>query len=271
MRKNKLSFLAASIAMTLSVLACNLGAAPQENPVTPPPANATESAPPVEPPTEMPQEDPAAAAGACANPYLPIVAGATWMYTLTGPVPDTFTRSILSVDANGFTDQDSFGSGVTRQGTWGCENGNLTANNPSSGSSASVDTEGTSVQFQTTAMSGVTLPASINIGDSWTQSLTLEGTQTISGTSYPASNQMTNTCTAAGMESATVAAGPFDALRVECQTTMIIGVTMNGNPIQTTLAFGATSWYAMNIGLIKTVSTGSGMDSTTELVSYSIP
>ena len=253
--------------LTLSMLACNLGvsapatdAAPASNDGNPSPGPATEAV----------VENPPANA-ACDNPYMPIVVGATWNYNLTSQNPDTYVHSIISVEGTGFTEQDVFGSGVTRQGKWNCENGNLIALNPSGGGSANVSAEGTTVDFQTTAIDGVTLPASLNPGDTWSQSLTLEGTQTINGQAFPASNQTTQNCTAVGVESVTVPAGTFDAMRVDCQVTINIALDMGGGPLANVIALNNTNWYALNIGLVKTVSIGSGLDSTTELTSYSIP
>lgn len=266
--------------LVLSLSACNLGSpAPQatEEDTTAPTTETTEVSPTeisaTEPSTTAPTTAPeSAGAGACDNPYLPVVAGATWNYKLTGPIPDTFTHTILSVESDGFTEQDEFTSGVTRQGQWRCENGNLIALNPTGGSSATVSTEGVSVNFETTAFSGVTLPATINPGDTWSQSLTLEGTQTISGTSYAASNQFTSDCTAVGIESVTVEAGTFDAMRVDCQIEMNISVALDpNNPISTPLSMQGSNWYVENIGMVKNATTSPGLDSTTELVSYNIP
>ena len=254
--------------LVLSMLACNLGsAAPTDAPSDDPNSGGTESTP--APVNEA--ANPPVSAGACDNPYMPVIVGATWNYNLTGPTPDTYVHSILSVEADGFTEQDVFGSGVTRQGQWKCENGNLIALNPSGGGSASVTSEGTSVDFQTTALEGVTMPASLNPGDSWSQSLTLEGTQTVNNETMPVSNQVTQACTAAGVESVTVPAGTFDAMRVECQVNMTIPIDIAGSPFTTPIALNNTNWYALKVGLVKTVSTGSGLDSTTELTSYSIP
>lgn len=271
MKTNK-SFIVISTGMLIfSMLACNLGktipstdSAPIEGgefPSTPLPAVEA---------TVITSAD-TGNIGACSNPYMPVIAGAMWTYKLTGPVPDTYTHSITTVEADGFTEQDVFGTGVTRQGKWTCDNGNLIALNPSGGSSASVETEGMTSEFQTTSLEGVTLPASINPGDSWTQSITIEGTQTLNDTTIPSKNQTTSTCTASGVESVTVEAGTFDAMRVDCQNTMIITITMNNSPIETSLTFNATNWYAKDVGLVKTVSTGENLDSTIELVSYSIP
>ncbi len=254
-------------ALIVSMLACNLGkVAPSDSPGDDQNSAVTESTPaPVNEAANPP------VAGACENPYMPVIVGATWNYNLTGPSPDTYIHSILSVEANGFTEQDVFGSGVTRQGQWECDNGNLVALNPSGGGSASVTSEGTSADFKTTALEGVTMPASLNPGDSWSQSLTLEGTQTVNSDTFPVSNQVNQACTAAGVESVTVPAGTFDAMRVDCQVNMNITIDIAGSPFTTPIALTNTNWYAIKVGLVKTVTTGSGLDSTVELTSYLIP
>lgn len=268
MKTKNLSLLISAIALIAAMLACNVGAAPTQG-ATPPPQAATSTS---ESATALPEITPAAeATGACANPYLPVIAGATWNYKLTAAVPDTFTRSIVSSDETGFVDQDVFGRGVSRQGRWKCENGNLIALDPANGGSASVSSESVTVDFQTTELNGVTLPAKVNPGDTWTQNLTLEGTETINGVQMPARNQLTSTCTAIGTESVTVEAGTFDSIRMDCQTIMNISVTMQGNPVGTTLTIDAKNWYVENIGLVKSTTTGNGLDSTVELVSYHIP
>lgn len=269
--KNKFSLLSAAIALAISTLACNFGRTPDPYIPVPPTVEqgwtqtAQETAAAV---TEVPVSG---GGGACANPYLPVVTGATWNYKMTGSTPDTFTRSIVSADEVSFTDQDVFGTGVTRQGKWNCEGGNLTALNPSNGGSASVETENVSVDFQTTALSGVTLPGTITPGDKWEQAITLEGTETINDMVIPAKNEFSNSCAGIGMESVTVEAGTFDALRVDCVTTMKISVTMQGSPIETVLTLNGVSWYAAGVGMVKSTSTGEGLDSVIELVSYSIP
>jgi len=276
MSKNRIFSMIVIPVVVLALVACspaaNSGSAP-----TQPPA-ATESVPPPATETQVINEvpagtpAPAAIAPACANPYMPVMVGATWNYKLTGPISDTFTHSILSMEDNSFVEQDVFNTGVTRQGTWNCQDGSLIALNPPSGASANVSAgNNVSVDFETKDLSGVTLPATINAGDTWSQSLTLEGTQTINGTAFPASNQVTNDCKATGVESVTVEAGTFDAMRVECQTAMNISITVGDAPVQSSINITGTSWYAEGVGLVKTSTTGMGLDSTTELVSYTIP
>jgi hypothetical protein len=272
MSTNRIIFVIVICVATFSLLACSPGSTSTQPPEAtgniPPLATETQAISEV--PTDTPV--PAPVAHACANLYMPIVPGATWNYKLIGPISDTFTHTILSMESNSFVEQDIFATGVTRQGTWNCEDGNMIALDPPSGASANVSTENNvSVDFETKDLSGVTIPATINAGDTWSQSLTLEGTQTINGTAFPASNQLTSDCKAIGIESVTVEAGTFNAMRVECQTTMNISISMGDTPIQSTLNLTGTNWYVENIGLVKTLTTGMGFDSTTELVSYNIP
>lgn len=263
MKINKNFHMIVMACLAISLTACNIGEV-RPDVVAPSTENSSATTTPAENGTD-------AGSGSCFNPLLPIKVGATWNYKINGPVADTFTRSILNVEPNGFTDQDVFATGVTRQGKWNCDNGNLIALNPASGASASVSTEGMEADFTTTEFSGVTLPAAIQAGDSWTQSATLEGIQSINGTDIPSKNQFSNTCTATGQESVTVEAGTFEAMRFDCQTIMNITITMAGQDIQAPLTLGSTNWYAENVGLIKTTVSGDGLDSTIELVSYNIP
>jgi hypothetical protein len=175
------------------------------------------------------------------------------------------------VESDTFTEQDVFGVGVTRQGQWKCENGSLIALNPPSGSSGTVASDKVQVNFETKDVSGVTLPAKISAGDTWSQSLTLEGTETLNGTEFPASNKVTSDCKAIGVESVTVQAGTFDAMRVECQNKMEVSLKMGETPIATTITLTGVNWYVENIGMVKSTTTGSGLDSTIELLSYTIP
>jgi hypothetical protein len=270
MKRNKLFILIAGGTLMLSMLACNVGRSP--DPFVPVPPTVEQGW------TQSAQETAAATAapagvvsGACVNPYMPIITGASWSYKLTGPVSDTFTRSITSVEADSFADQEVFGTGVTRQSKWNCDNGNLVALNPADGGSSTINTEDYSVDFQTTALSGETLPATVNAGDTWEQTMTLEGTQTINETTIPTKNEFSNTCKSIGIESVTVEAGTFDAMKVECLTVMDLTITMNDNPIQQNLTLNNVNWYAETIGLVKSTTTGGGLDSIVELTAYSIP
>ncbi len=71
------------------------------------------------------------AGGDCSNPIMPVVAGASWNYNLTGDGTNmTITQTISTVSAAGFNDQYVINvSGVgasTQNGNWQCSQGTLT-------------------------------------------------------------------------------------------------------------------------------------------------
>jgi hypothetical protein len=191
---------------------------------------------------------------------------------MTSDTPTDFTRSITDVRPAGFTDQDVFASGVTRTGEWKCDNGSLTALQPDSAVSASVQTNNMDAKFHTTDISGVTLPANVKPGDNWTQNVTIEGTVPLNGQDIAAKNVAAIDCTAGGSESVTVKAGTFDAVRTDCKVDMTITMTMNGLEIPTSLTSTNTAWYVNGVGMVKTVTeVVGGPGSTIELTGYNIP
>jgi len=251
----------ASVVLLFAALACNLSGTPTAEP----------------PVTSVPSATPAASpvpslSGACANSLYPVVAGASWTYTTTIGVIGDYTRTIMTVNADGFTDQDVFSNGVTRTGEWGCDSGSLIAHQPDGGSTGAVQTSNVTAEFQTTALSGVTLPASVNVGDTWTQNFTLEGNESINGRTVPAKNETAYSCTAGGAESVTVPAGTFDAIRVDCNTDITITVTVAGAEVPAHVNATSTMWYAAGVGMVKSDNVVSGSASNTvELTAYNIP
>lgn len=210
--------------------------------------------------------------GACNNPLYPVVVGASWTYKFDGSAPGDFTRSITAVNPDGFLDQDVFSSGITRTGEWKCNAGALIALSPNSGSTAAVQSSSVDSAFQTTAMDGVTLPANLNPGDSWTQNFTIEGTETIHGQSVASKNQTAYSCKTGETESVTVPAGTFNAVRMECQTSVIITITINGADVPSTVNTTSTIWYAPGVGMVKSDNVVNGTDDKTiELAAYTIP
>jgi hypothetical protein len=212
--------------------------------------------------------------GDCDNPLYPVVAGATWSYAMTGPLPDTFTRSISALTSNGFTDQDVFGSGTTRTGQWTCDAGTLVALDPGGGSgfTANVQAVGLDSNFQTTYTDGVTFPAEIEPGTSWTQNFTIEGVQNLNGQEVLSKNETAYNCTAGDYETVTVPAGTFEAIRVDCQVNIIITITMAGMDIPTNVNSTTTAWHAQGVGMVKSVSNqDTDLSTSIELTAYNIP
>lgn len=215
--------------------------------------------------------------GACANQYFPVVNGATWTYSVTGEIQDfSYTDTIIDADPDGFTISTSFDleGGLTRTQSWGCRADGLVALEYSGGPSAALSTEGLNAQFTTTEVTGVTIPANLSVGSSWTQTLQIEGDMVIGeGMTGAATGNVSYIANAVGTESVSTAAGTFDAIKVEVQQDFSLTANIGGVSMPVTFTGTATVWYASGIGMVKTIQTETMMETTTtiELQSYSIP
>ncbi len=253
------------VALTVSVLACNLGsgtspAAPTAAPATVAPTNSI-----------SPTVASTAEGGECTNEYYPVVQGATWDYSMAGDVPGQFTRSITKVESDAFTEQDVFSAGITRTTAWKCSDG-LIALQPEAGAGASLSSKNIAADFHATDVSGVTVPDQLLPGATWNQSLTLEGTESINGQDVKAKNVVQMDCTAADVESVTVPAGTFEAIRGDCKTDQKVTVTIGSMEVPSDVPSVSTVWYAKGVGMVKMEETvTNGPKSTIELTSYKIP
>ncbi|MCZ2126284.1 MAG: hypothetical protein LC099_00735 [Anaerolineales bacterium] len=213
-------------------------------------------------------------ASVCDNPYWPIVVGAEWIYkTTTQGDVTSFTRTIEKIEGedNAFLDKDVYDFGVTRYGRWLCEEGNLVMLDPN-GSAASVTAGGLDVEMQASSAEGFTIPASLNDGDTWKQTIALEGVVNSNNAKYPAKEEGVRERAYIGKETVSVEAGTFNAIRIDCQTTISVVISFEGMDMPpTTINITNKEWYAEGVGAVKIVATWDGFDSTSELVSYSIP
>jgi hypothetical protein len=80
---------------------------------------------------------------------------------------------------------------------------------------------------------------------------------------------------ALGVESITVPAGTFDAMKIQADTTLNITVNINGLTVPVVFTSSYTYWYAPNVGEVKASGTGSiaaqSFSETIELQSYNVP
>jgi hypothetical protein len=241
---------------------------------TEPPSTSTSAPQPQsEPPTPASQSS---ASGACSNTYMPVAQGATWSYDVTGGSdgPTSYTDTISSVSADSFILTTTTGD-IVRDQRWSCAADGLVALD-FGGGTATLAVADTHMVFDTTESTGVTLPSEISPGDTWSQTFTLEGTQNV--TADQTSNvvgQVKYDSTAVSVESVTVPAGTFDALRVEGPNSMDLTVEMSGFTVPMTISGTLVRWYAPGVGYVKSVETSNVFDIdveiTTELASYSIP
>jgi hypothetical protein len=213
----------------------------------------------------------------CDHPYFPAVDGASWTYSSADSAagPYSFTDSITSVRADGFTLRGDF-DGLVRTQEWSCSAAGLALLDYSGMGAAQVMTEGLQVQFETTEMNGITLPADLEPGDEWSQSFSVAGTATLQ-TGLESSVQGTASAAhrALGFETVTVAAGTFEALRVERTIALDLTVQFGeaGMPIQ--IDSEEIIWFVAGVGWVKDSFTGTvettPVNESIELTSYSIP
>ncbi|MFC2028776.1 hypothetical protein ACFLTX_02495 [Chloroflexota bacterium] len=210
----------------------------------------------------------------CDNPLYPVKEGATWYYTVSGMASNSLEHSILEVTSDGFRDQDIFSDGTTRNGRWNCMDGDLISLdlNISNLAAANAVAGGRETNLEITSMDGVTIPADASEGSSWTQHIILEGLQNFAGQEMNLKLDITDDCKAAGVESITITAGTFTSQRVECKSTVVITVNIGGLVIPTSASSSSVSWYAREVGMVKTESdNGDGTTSRLELSDYTIP
>ena len=214
----------------------------------------------------------------CVNQYMPVINGASWTYASSGGdvEPYAFTDMVNEASAAGFTLNSEF-DGLTKTQTWECNGGGLVALEYAGGGQASVTTSGVTATFETTEMSGVSLPNVIAIGDSWSQTFTVRGVSVLDAemTSETTGTVKIN-MTAVGIETVDVPAGSFEAIKIEVQTNLDFLMSIDGGEsVPFLMSSSGHTWMVEGVGWVKSVSTATvmGMTSsdTLELTSYTIP
>lgn len=220
--------------------------------------------------------NPAAGTGLCTNAYYPIREGATWNYRSSGgPAGEySFIDTVTAVHENGFTLSTQIGD-LTRTQEWTCSAEGLTALQLGGAPAAMLNAQNIQMNLNLTNGNGVTFPSQVNVGDQWQQSLDFAGNVTMMSEEADATGTAQMNFNAVGIESVTVPAGTFDALKVEADVTLNINATYEGITLPVTFSGDYTYWFAQGVGWIKATGTGNvfgtSFSETTELQSYNIP
>lgn len=279
MDKNKIKSILSLLLIIIFLTACSSPSnqSPTEN-------QAIETQAPQTTATELVTEPPAtsegggtpAGEGVCTNPYYPVREGATWSYKSTGgPTGEyTFTDTITSVRADGFTLSSQFGE-LTRTQEWACKPEGLVALQLGGPSAATLSSENMQLNLEVKNVSGVTFPSEINVGDQWQHNLDLEGKMTVANQEGSATGNAQSSFNALGNESVTVPAGTFDGLKIQIDTTLNINVSVQGVSVPVTFSGSYTYWFVKDVGWVKASGTGSvsgtSFSETIALQSYNIP
>ncbi|HSA99567.1 MAG TPA: hypothetical protein VLE49_02875 [Anaerolineales bacterium] len=262
-----------SFVLTIALLAA-CSSQPNTPTVQSPQTNATEPA--TEAPATAEGGVPVAGTGLCANAYYPVRQGATWNYKSTGsPAGEySFTDTVVSVGEDSFILATQSGN-LTRTQEWACKPEGLVALQFGGAPAALLDAQGLQLDVQSSNASGVTFPSEIKPGDQWQHRLYLQGNVSVANQSGAAKGDAQNNFTAAGVESVTVPAGTFDAMKIKVDTIINMNVSYKGLSLPVEFSGSYTYWFVQGVGWVKASGTGSAagtsFSETIELQSYSVP
>lgn len=262
-----------SLLLILFLAGCSF---PVSTPTQPQPTQTTATEPATEATATSESGTPAAGAGLCANAYYPVRQGAAWNYKSTGsPAGEySFTDTITSVRDDGFTLTTQSGN-LTITQEWACKPEGLVALQFGGAPAALLNAQGMQLDVQASNVNGVTFPSQIKPGDQWQHSLDIAGNATASGIQGTAKGNAQNNFTAMGMESVTVPAGTFDALKIQVNTILDMNVSYKGFSLPARFTAAYTYWFVQNVGWVRATGTGdiagTGFSETIELQSYNVP
>ncbi len=156
--------------------------------------------------------------------------------------PTLATHSMTIADDGSFTlTVRSDDSTFTLDGTCG-DDGVILMNVP--GVSATYSSEDGGSTLSTTNVDGVTVPDDIQVGDDWSQTISVVGS---SGSEVTLAATIETTYKALGYETVTVPAGTFYALKIEENGSLSMGG-------ENTFDTHRSIWYAEDVGTVKSGS-----------------
>lgn len=213
-----------------------------------------------------------AAPGSCQNSYFPVKNGATWTYSgQFSKEAYTQVLTIASTTSDGFQAnmQITDGSGNTLMATidpWTCTSAGLVELAGPLG--ATLQSASGSASMKTLSTTGMTIPTQIKSGDTWSQVSQLQFTT--ADKTYDTT--LTYDFTGFGTEQVTVAAGTFNAVKVQVHAST--QAVLSGQTVAVTVS--GFEWFAPGVGRVKSSETvyAFGIPFASEegeLQSYKIP
>jgi hypothetical protein len=205
---------------------------------------------------------------ACDHPYFPLRSGSSWTYSTS---EGTSTWSVGSAGGTANSAEATMAISIPEVAMtthWNCTSEGIISYDFGNISVAGM---GEIVSTDVTESSGVFLPAASLLapGYSWSDNYSVVMTITAEGFSVDMTMSAAETWTAAGMETVSVPAGTFEAMRVEGTENISMSGFMGMEGVDTVV--DATFWFAEGVGIVRYTSSSSGYTSVGELTSYSIP
>ena len=209
-----------------------------------------------------------AGANACDHPYLPLRSGASWSYDSSeGGMTWNVTSAGGSAESASAAMAFSMAE-VTFTVNWTCSSGGITSYDFGNITSSAF---GEIVTLDIVNSSGSWLPPAESLvpGYSWSNAYTMVVSSSFEGASVELTTSTSESWSVGGMETISVPAGTFDALRIDGTSTVemsgFMGITV---PPSTT---SQTFWFAEGVGIVRYASSGEGYSGHGDLTGYSVP
>lgn len=276
-RKRKLGSLL--LALLFLTSCAPQGSSPIQKPTNTTDSNSTEqpgvtvTASARSPSTELPSTS---GTSLCSKMYYPVREGATWIYKNTGsPAGEfSFTDTVTSIREDGFTLTSQFRDVAWTQ-EWACQPEGLVALQLGGAPAMTLTAQGIQLDLEISNVSGVTFPKEITTGNQWQHNLDFDGQVEIAGQSGEAQGNAVTRFTAMGIETVTVPAGTFEAMKIQVEPALDINVGFQLLSIPVTVGGTYTYWFVQNFGWVKASGIGNfagqSLSETIELQSYNIP
>ena len=206
-------------------------------------------------------------ATACDHPYLPLRTGASWSYAGSdGDLAWSVTSASGSADEASAT-MDFAAPSVTMTVHWTCGSAGIVSYDLVSLSALDLGNVATMDIVDT---SGTWLPPAENLapGSSWSNEYTMVVSVPDAGDLGDMSTRVSESWTVAGVETVSVPAGTFEALRIDGTATMTMSTPMGDMPA---IALSMSYWFAKDVGIVRSTHSSEGFSSQSELTSYSVP
>jgi hypothetical protein len=202
--------------------------------------------------------------------------GATWTYQSTDSPADDyrFTDTITSVRNDGFTLTTEYEKFKHTQ-EWACLPEGLLALQLGGPVVAELQSQSIHLDLEVKNVSGITFPHDIEAGDTWQHNLEFEGDMDIAGEEGTASGTAQANFSALGMESVSVPAGDFDAMKIQVDSLVDLNVTYEGLTVPVAYTATYIYWFAPDVGWVKASGNANmevqNFSENIELQSYDIP
>jgi hypothetical protein len=211
---------------------------------------------------------PASAETACDHPYMPLRTGSSWTYS----TPEgTVTWSVTSAGGSAESAEATMEIAMSELSVathWSCSAAGIVSYDFASLSVASM---GEVASMELVESSGAFLPpAELMVpGYSWPFNYTLTMHVAAEGIELDMTTTSSGTSTVVGMETVSVPAGTFEALRVDGTDNITSSGFMGMEPIN--ISVNSTYWFAEGVGIVRYSVSTEGSDSGGQLTSYTVP